>query len=325
MSRPVRRGRLWLRSLTVRVIVRAVEPSAVAARRTRTSLALAVGGAIVLMAGVALILTGEAMKLEHPVHPRPLIVPGLIFVVLGFALGVSAIVTILLDAPTRLPSAPPVAEHAPGDPPSPGQVPDAPASFAEVVPGEVLSSFRLPDPVSPGGGPGPAPPGPAASTEVVPGAALPPPGRAQTPPAGQSGAGVPPAGVPVGGVPVGGVPVGGVPVDGVPVDGVPVDGVPAAREPLAAEVPPSPWFHAGQPGPGHPSGGPPETAWAGERPGGEPPGSAWPRDPAGGGLLPQPDELPGYADAGWDAGAASSSWPDPPAEPPHEIHHPVRR
>jgi hypothetical protein len=278
-----------LRCLTVHAIVRAVEPSAVAARRTRASLALAVGGAIVLMAGVALILTGEAMKLEHPVHPRPLILPGLILVVLGFALGISAAVTILLDAPTRLPSAPPaaeppaaeppVAERAPGDPPSADPASGDPARYAEVVPGEVLSSFRLPDSRYPDGRPN-TPPGPPAPTEVVPGTALSPPGRAARVPAGAPSAGAPSAGGPSA--------------------GGPLDGVPAAREPAAAGVPPSPWFHPGQPGPG----GPPGSAWRIEQPG---------------------DEVPGYADAGWDAGVASSSWPDPPAEPPHEIHHPVRR
>jgi hypothetical protein len=268
-----------LRCLTVHAIVRAVEPSAVAARRTRASLALAVGGAIVLMAGVALILTGEAMKLEHPAHPRALILPGLILVVVGFAVGISAAVTILLDASTRLPSAPPAAEppaaeppaaeRAPGDPPAADPASGDPARYAEVVPGEVLSSFRLPDSPYPDGHPN-TPPGPSASTEVVPGAALSPPGRAARVPAGAPSA------------------------------GGPLDGVPAAREPAAAEVPSSPWFHPGQPGPG----GSPGSAWASEQSG---------------------DEAPGYADAGWDAGAASSSWPDPPAEPPHEIHHPVRR
>jgi hypothetical protein len=279
-----------LRCLTVHAIVRAVEPSAVAARRTRASLALAVGGAIVLMAGVALILTGEAMKLEHPAHSRPLILPGLILVVLGFALGMSAAVTILLDAPTRLPSAAPAAErpaaehtfaerpfaeHAPGDLPPADPAPGGPARYAEVVPGEVLSSFRLPESPYQGGRPGTAPPGPAAPTEVVPGAALSPPGHAGRVPAAAPSAEAPSA-------------------------GRPLDGVPAAREPAAAEVPPSLWFHPGQPGPGGPHG----SGWASEQPG---------------------DEVPGYADAGWDAGAASSSWPDPPAEPPHEIHHPVRR
>jgi hypothetical protein len=263
-----------------------VEPSAVAARRTRASLALAVGGAIVLMAGVALILTGEAMRLEHPVHPRPLIVPGLVLVVLGFALGVSAAVTILLDAPTRLPSAHLSAEHAPGDPPPAGQAPDDLVRYAEAVPGEVLSSFRLPDPAYPGGRPEAAPPGPPAPTEVVPGAALPPPGRdAQAPPAG-----VPSARAPAAEMPPAGVSPAGVSPAAASAAGVPPAGVPAAREPLATAVPPSPWFRPGQPGPDQPSG-----------------------------------EPPGYSDAGWEAAAASSSWPDPPAEPPHEIHHPVRR
>jgi hypothetical protein len=67
-----------------------VEPSAVAARRTRASLALAVVGAIVLMAGVALVLSGEALKLEHQARPPSLLGPGLVLAFLGLALGASA-------------------------------------------------------------------------------------------------------------------------------------------------------------------------------------------------------------------------------------------
>jgi hypothetical protein len=205
----------------------AVEPSAVAARRTRASLALAVVGAIVLMAGAALVLTGAAMRLEHRAHPPPLIVPGLILALLGLALGASAAVTILLDAPTRLPVAHPFAEPVPDDPSSFGPPPAGPVVYGEIVPGEVLSSSRLPDPV---------PPGPAAYTEVVPGAALSPPGRAGPAVTGPAAPGP----------------------------------VPGAREATA-------------------------------------------------------DEVPGYSDAGWGAGTDSPAWPDPPAEPPQEIHHPVRR
>jgi hypothetical protein len=253
-----------------------VEPSAVAARRTRASLALAAGGAIVLMAGVALLLTGEAVKLGHPARLPPLIVPGLILVVLGFALGASAAVTILLDVPSRLPFPPPGAD-VPGDRAGAGPAPGGPARPGETVPGEVLSSFRLPD--RPGGlVPGPA--RPAAPTEIVPGAALSPP-------------------------------------------------VPAAREPLAGEAPPGPRVRPGPPAavpwppaPGAPAAGPP-------------PGSAWPEDRLAGGSWPEPppadggagpgDGPVGYSDAGWDAAADDRGWPDPPAEPPHEIHHPVRR
>jgi hypothetical protein len=271
-----------------------VEPSAVAARRTRASLALAAGGAIVLMAGVALLLTGEAMKLGHPARLPPLIVPGLILVILGFALGASAAVTILLDVPSRLPYPPPGAD-VPGDRAGAGPAPGGPARPGETVPGEVLSSFRLPD--RPGGlVPGPA--RPAAPTEIVPGAALAPP-------------------------------------------------VPAAREPLAGEAPPGPWVRPGPPAPGPPvpwppapgapAAGPPVPwpAAPGAPAAGPPQGSAWPEDRPPGGSWPEPppadggpgpgDGPVGYSDAGWDAAADDPRWPDPPAEPPHEIHHPVRR
>jgi hypothetical protein len=203
----------------------AVEPSAVAARRMRASLALAVVGAIVLMTGVALVLTGEAIKLEHHAHPPSLIGPGLVLAFLGLALGASAAVTILLDAPTRLPAPHPLAAAAPDDRSAFGPPPAGPAVHGEIVAGEVLSSARLPDPVPPA----------AAWTEVVPGAALSPPGRT-----GPAFAGPPPP------------------------------EVPGAREPVTGEV-------------------------------------------------------PGYSDAGWGAGTDSQTWPDPPPEPPQEIHHPVRR
>jgi hypothetical protein len=209
-----------------------VEPSAVAARRTRASLALAVAGAIVLMTGAALVLSGEAIKLEHQAHPPPLIVPGLILAVLGLALGASAAVTILLDAPTRLPAAHPLTAAAPDDPSAFGPPPADRAVHGEIVAGEVLSSSRLPDP---------EPPAAAAWTEVVPGAALSPPG-----PAGRAARGPPTPGPAAPGP------------------------VPGAREPMAGEV-------------------------------------------------------PGYSDAGWGAGTDSQTGPDPPAEPPREIHHPVRR
>jgi hypothetical protein len=232
-----------------------VEPSAVAARRTRASLALAVVGAIVLMAGVALVLSGEAVKLEHQAHPPSLIGPGLVLAFLGLALGASAAVTILLDAPTRLPAAhphplAPAAPYGPsafGPPPGDrsafGPPPADPVVHGEVVAGEVLSSDRLS---------GPVPPAAAAWTEVVPGAALSPPGRT-----GPAFAGPPPGEAPA------------APGQAGPGPAAP-DLVPGAREPVAGEV-------------------------------------------------------PGYSDAGWGAGADGQTWPDPPPEPPQEIHHPVRR
>ncbi|HMG62269.1 MAG TPA: hypothetical protein VK599_04910, partial [Streptosporangiaceae bacterium] len=242
-----------------------MEPSAVAARRTRASLALAVVGAIVLMAGVALVLSGEAIKLEHQARPPSLIGPGVVLAFLGLALGASAVVTILLDAPTRLPAAGPLTPAAPGDPsafgppagdrsafgPPPGDrsafgrpagdrsafgpPPGDPVVHGEVVAGEVLSSDRLA---------GPVPLSAAAWTEVVPGAALSPPGRtsrgqasAGPASAGQASAGQayagqasagPPQRPPPGGVP--GAPGSGAP--GSPAPGL----VPGAREPGAGEV-----------------------------------------------------------------------------------------
>ncbi|HEY2284284.1 MAG TPA: hypothetical protein VGH88_00930, partial [Streptosporangiaceae bacterium] len=183
-----------------------MEPSAVAARRTRASLALAAGGAIVLMAGVALLLTGEAMKLGHPARLPPLIGPGLILVILGFALGASAAVTILLDVPSRLPVPPAAAADVPGDPAEAGQPPGEPVRPVEIVPGEVLSSFRLPDRP---GGPVPGPARPAAPTEIVPGAALSPPvPAARAPLAGEATPGPPGPRSPAPGPPAAGPPPG---------------------------------------------------------------------------------------------------------------------
>jgi hypothetical protein len=177
----------------------AVEPSAVAPRRTRASLALAAGGALVLMAGVACVATGAALRLEHQVHSVPLVVPGLVLTVLGLALGASAAVTILLDAPTGMPPAPPYAGSRTGSragghpfaagPFAAGPAPAEPEVRGVTVAGEVLSSFVLPDR---------PPPAPVTPTEVVPGAPLAPPGRPRTAPLGP---------------------------------------VPSAREPLAGEVP----------------------------------------------------------------------------------------
>jgi hypothetical protein len=213
-----------------------VEPSAVAARRTRASLALAVVGAIVLMAGVALVLSGEAIKLEHQARPPSLIGPGLVLAFLGLALGASAVVTILLDAPTRLPAAGPLTPAAPDDRSAFGPPRADPVVHGEVVAGEVLSSDRLP---------GPVPSSAAAWTEVVPGAALSPPGRTGR---GQASAGPASAGPASSGPapasqafasppqrpPPGGVP--GAPGSGAP--GSPTPGlVPSARQPGAGEVP----------------------------------------------------------------------------------------
>jgi hypothetical protein len=177
----------------------AVEPSAVAPRRTRASLALAAGGALVLMAGVACVATGAALRVEHQVHSVPLVVPGLVLTVLGLALGASAAVTILLDAPTGMPPAPPYAGSRTGSragghpfaagPFAAGPAPAEPEVRGVTVAGEVLSSFVLPDR---------PPPAPVTPTEVVPGAPLAPPGRPRTAPLGP---------------------------------------VPSAREPLAGEVP----------------------------------------------------------------------------------------
>jgi hypothetical protein len=238
-----------------------VGPSGVAARRTRASLALAVIGAILLMTGAALVLTGEAVKLEHHAHPASLIGPGLVLAFLGLALGASAAVTILLDAPTRMPAAaaapddrsafgPPRADESAFGPP-----PADPVVRGEVVAGEVLSSNRLPGPVPPA----------TTWTEVVPGAALSPPGR--------TGHGPPFAG---------------------PAPGE----VPGAREPVTGEAPGAPGVAA------------PGSAAPGLVPGA--------REPVTG-------EVPGYSDGGWGAGDDGQTWPDPPPEPPQEIHHPVRR
>jgi hypothetical protein len=84
------------------------------------------------------------MRLEHQVRPPSLIVPGLIVAFLGLALGASAAVTILLDAAARLPAAHSFAEPAASDASSFGPPPAAPAVYGEIVPGEVLSSSRLP-------------------------------------------------------------------------------------------------------------------------------------------------------------------------------------
>jgi hypothetical protein len=150
-----------------------VEPSAVAAPRTRASLALAVGGALFLMTGVALALIGAALRLEHQIHAVPMAVLGLILAVLGLALGASATVAALLDAPTGILPASVPGTWAAG-PPAAAQAAAGPAPRGETVPGKVLSSFVLPGQFA---WPDQPPAAPAARPEVVPGAPLRPPGR----------------------------------------------------------------------------------------------------------------------------------------------------
>jgi hypothetical protein len=161
-----------------------VEPSAVAARRTRASLALAVGGALFLMSGIALTLIAAALRLEQQVPPVPLVTPGLTLAILGVALGAAAMVTILLDAPTRMPlsfpesrpAEPSAAEPSAAEPaaaqaaagPAAAQAAAGPAWPGETVRGEVLSSDVLPQR---------PPAAPVTRPEVVPGAPLSPPGR----------------------------------------------------------------------------------------------------------------------------------------------------
>jgi hypothetical protein len=146
-----------------------VEPSAVAAPRTRAPLALAVGGALFLMTGVALALIGAALRLQHQIHAMPVAVLGLILAVVGLALGASATVTALLDAPTGI-----LPASVPGAWAAAAQAAAGPAPRGEPVPGKVLSSFVLPVYVARPDQPWAAP---AVRPEVVPGAPLRPPGR----------------------------------------------------------------------------------------------------------------------------------------------------
>jgi len=72
-----------------------VDPSAIATRRTRLSLALTVGGALVLMAGVSMVLIGEVIRLERPAGLPQLVMAGVVLAAAGLALGLVCAVVVL--------------------------------------------------------------------------------------------------------------------------------------------------------------------------------------------------------------------------------------
>ena len=128
----------------------------------RVSLALAAGGTLFLMSGIVLMLTSAALRLEHQAHPVPLVAPGAALAVVGLALGASALVTTLLDVPSRMPPVP--GSGGAGRAAAPAR----PVPYGRTVLGEVLFSFVLP---------GQRTASPVAPPEVVPGVPLVPPGR----------------------------------------------------------------------------------------------------------------------------------------------------
>jgi hypothetical protein len=95
-----------------------VKPAAIAAQRMRTSLALAVGGAGVLMLGATLAIIGKALELEQPARSQGAVAWGVVLMITGLALGASAAVTILSDPSVHPPaSLPGLAGQAPAVPP----------------------------------------------------------------------------------------------------------------------------------------------------------------------------------------------------------------
>ncbi|MGH3274498.1 MAG: hypothetical protein ACRDNZ_09310 [Streptosporangiaceae bacterium] len=221
-----------------------MEPSAVTARLTRISLALAVGGAIVLMAGVALVLISEVMRLEHPARLQSLMAPGALLAFLGFALGVSAAIAIFVHEPVQPPVTRPPAVQPPVAHPLRHREPADQSLRGQVVPGEALTP-----PWSPG-----------LLGRVAAGLAI-------------------------------------------------------YGEAVPGDAPDDPARHGGghdQRGSGHDQR---SAEWA---------GSGWPEYSPDG----QPvsfGEATGYSDQGWGAAVAGHGESGPPAEPPQEIHHPVRR
>jgi hypothetical protein len=117
----------------------------------RTSLGLAVGGALILMAGVALVLVGLALRAEHPRRPPALTGSGLVLVILGLAIGAAAAAAILLDPAVHLPSGPPSRRVR-------GPAPD---ELADFDPAEYGPATYNPGPVPPAREPGDREPGPA--------------------------------------------------------------------------------------------------------------------------------------------------------------------
>jgi hypothetical protein len=86
----------------------AVDPSATATRRTRLSLALTSGGAVVLMAGVSLMLIGEITRLEQPAGGlKQLISLGAVLAAAGLALGLVCVIVVITGPRVPVRSVPP--------------------------------------------------------------------------------------------------------------------------------------------------------------------------------------------------------------------------
>jgi hypothetical protein len=71
------------------------------------SLALTVGGAVIVMAGVSMMLIGEAMRLEQPAGWQPLISVGAVLSGVGLALGLACAVVVLSGPRAPLRAVPP--------------------------------------------------------------------------------------------------------------------------------------------------------------------------------------------------------------------------
>jgi hypothetical protein len=84
-----------------------VDPSAIATRRTRLSLALTVGGAVIVMVGVSMMLIGEAMRLEQPAGWQQLISVGAVLSGVGLALGLACAVVVLAGPRVQVRAVPP--------------------------------------------------------------------------------------------------------------------------------------------------------------------------------------------------------------------------
>ncbi len=118
----------------------------------RTSLALAAGGAGILMLGTTLAIIGKVLELEHPARSQGAVAWGVVLVIIGLALGASAAVTILSDPSVHPPA---------GPPPRPaGQAPAASAWAPPAGPAWDPAAYEAAGSVSPGPDPAWAAQGP---------------------------------------------------------------------------------------------------------------------------------------------------------------------
>jgi hypothetical protein len=120
----------------------AVDLPAIVARRVYMSLALAVGGAVVFMAGISMAVIGTVLRLQHPQSGPGLIASGLGLAAIGLALGLACAGVVMASTQFRGPQyrAPHTAQSQAPAPPSLGSESPEPGSRDAAPAGPVADS-----------------------------------------------------------------------------------------------------------------------------------------------------------------------------------------